>query len=179
MNNGRPKTVLALSEDERAQLTLSARSGSLPVDLSARARIVLSSADGEANSLIAERFKIGQATVGKWRGRFIERRIAGLNDEMRPCASRSIDDERLAALITPRCTPSQPTAPRTGVCGVWPPRPASPKAACSAAFACSACSRTAARAPSYPPTHSSSRRSCVTWSACTWLARQCAGAVPG
>jgi len=100
MARGRPKTELVLSEDERAQLTSFARSRSLPAGLSARARIVLSSADGEANSSIAERVKLGQATVGKWRRRFIERRIAGLYDDMRPGAPRSIDDERLAALIS-------------------------------------------------------------------------------
>jgi len=43
--------------------------------LSARARIILSSADGEANSSIAERLELGKATVGKRRARFIERRI--------------------------------------------------------------------------------------------------------
>jgi putative transposase len=100
MARGRPKTEFELSEEERAQLTSFARSRSLPAGLSARARIVLSSADGEANSSIAERLKLGQATVGKWRRRFIERRIAGLYDDMRPGAPRSIDDERLAALIS-------------------------------------------------------------------------------
>ena len=99
MARGRPKTELVLSEDERAQLMSFARSRSLPAGLSARARIVLSSADGEANSSIAERVKLGQATVGKWRKRFIERRIAGLYDDMRRGAPRSIDDERVAALI--------------------------------------------------------------------------------
>ena len=99
MTRGRPKTELVLSEDERAHLTSFARSRSLPAGLSARARIVLASAEGEANSSIADRLKLGQATVGKWRRRFIERRIAGLYDDMRPGAPRSIDDERLAALI--------------------------------------------------------------------------------
>lgn len=59
----------------------------------------MSSANGEANSSIADRLKLAQATVGKWRKRFIERRIPGLYDNVRPGAPRSIDDERLAALI--------------------------------------------------------------------------------
>lgn len=99
MGRGRPKTELVLSEDERAQLTSFARSRSLPAGLGARARIVLSSANGEANSSIADRLKLAQATVGKWRKRFIERRIPGLYDNVRPGAPRSIDDECLAALI--------------------------------------------------------------------------------
>uniref|UniRef100_E6PLU4 Transposase, IS630 family n=1 Tax=mine drainage metagenome TaxID=410659 RepID=E6PLU4_9ZZZZ len=64
-----------------------------------RARIILSSVEGEANSSIAERLTPTQATVGKWRTRFIERRIAGLYDDVRPGPPRSIDDERIASLI--------------------------------------------------------------------------------
>ena len=37
--------------------------------------------------------------MGKWRSRFIERRIAGLYDDVRPGKPRSIDDERVAQLI--------------------------------------------------------------------------------
>src|SRR6188472_1739134 len=40
------------------------------------------------------------ATVGKWRRRFVEQRIAGLHDELRPGKPRSIDDERIAGLLT-------------------------------------------------------------------------------
>lgn len=67
MRTGRPKAELVLSEDERAQLQAFARSRSLPAALSNRARIILSSADEELNSAIAERLKMGNATVGKWR----------------------------------------------------------------------------------------------------------------
>jgi putative transposase len=81
------------------QLTSYARSRSLPRSLSERARIILSSAEGEANSSIAARLKLSKATVGKWRARFVERRIAGLYDDVRPGAPRSIDDERIAELI--------------------------------------------------------------------------------
>src|SRR5664279_1313956 len=99
MTRGRPKTELVVTDAERRQLTSFARSRSLRASLSARARIILSSAAGEANSSIAERLGLGKATVGKWRVRFIERRIAGLYDDMRPGPPRSIDDERVASLI--------------------------------------------------------------------------------
>ena len=99
MRTGRPKAQRVLSEEERAQLKSFARSRSLPAALSQRARIVLSSAEGEANNAIAQRLKLGPATVGKWRSRFIEQRIAGLYDELRPGAPRTIDDERVAQLI--------------------------------------------------------------------------------
>lgn len=100
MARGRPKAALVVADDERAQLTAFARSRSLPASLSMRAHIVLSSADGEVNSSIAERLKLTNATVGKWRRRFIERRIVGLYDDVRPGPPRTIDDERVAKLIT-------------------------------------------------------------------------------
>ena len=84
MRTGRPKADLVLSNEERSQLVSFARSRSLPAALSSRARIVLSSADGEANLSIAQRLKLTNATVGKWRKRFVERRIAGLYDDVRP-----------------------------------------------------------------------------------------------
>ena len=100
MTRRRPKADLVVSNDERAQLIAFARSSrSLPAWLSARARIVLSSVESEANSSIAERLKLSKDTVGKWRARFIERRVAGLYDDVRPGPPRTIDDERVAGLI--------------------------------------------------------------------------------
>jgi putative transposase len=99
MRTGRPKAELVLSNEERSQLLSFSRSRSLPAALSERARIVLSSVDGESNLSIAERLKLTKATVGKWRTRFIARRIAGLYDDVRPGKPRTIDDERVAQLI--------------------------------------------------------------------------------
>ncbi len=99
MRSGRPKAELVLSVEERVQLSSFVRSRSLPAALSNRARIVLSSADGEANNSIAKRLKLTNATVGKWRTRFLERRLAGLYDDVRSGAPRTIDDERVAQLI--------------------------------------------------------------------------------
>ena len=99
MTRGRPEVELLLTDEERSQLQSFARSRSLPAALSARARIIISSADGEPNNAIAERLGLTNATVGKWRTRFIERRIPGLYDDMRPGKPRTIDDERVAQLI--------------------------------------------------------------------------------
>ena len=99
MRTGRPKAELVLSNEERAQLQSFVRSRSLPAALSKRARIVLSSAEGESNCAIAERLTMTTATVGKWRARFIEQRIAGLYDDVRPGAPRTIGDEQVAQLI--------------------------------------------------------------------------------
>ena len=100
MAMGRPKAELSFSEDERMQLTALARSRSLPAGLVQRASLVLACADGVPNSAVAKRFGVTNATVGKWRRRFVEQRIAGLHDELRPGKPRSIDDERIAGLLT-------------------------------------------------------------------------------
>lgn len=99
MPMGRPKAELVLQAAEQAQLQSMVRSRSIPAALRARAQIVLASAAGEANSSIATRLGYTNATVGKWRRRFIERRITGLYDELRPGKPRSIDDEQVAELI--------------------------------------------------------------------------------
>jgi putative transposase len=99
MMMGRPKAELVLTEDEQSQLASMARSRSIPAALVVRARIVLAAAAGEPSSEIAKRLHLTRATVGKWRNRFLERRINGLYDEVRPGKPRTIDDERVAQLI--------------------------------------------------------------------------------
>lgn len=99
MAMGRPKAELVLRENERMQLQSLARSRSLPAGLVRRASIVLACAEGAPNSAVAARLGITNATVGKWRQRFVADRIAGLHDELRPGKPRSIDDERIAVQI--------------------------------------------------------------------------------
>jgi putative transposase len=57
------------------------------------------SGDGLSNSEIAERLDWSKATVGKWRQRFIQHRIQGLYDELRPGRPRTISDEKVASLL--------------------------------------------------------------------------------
>ncbi len=71
----------------------------LPHALVARAKLVLWSARGHSNTHIARRLHWRNATVGKWRQRFVEHRLAGLYDELRPGRPRSIEDEQIAALL--------------------------------------------------------------------------------
>jgi transposase len=99
MVTGRPKAQLVLDEAERAQLASMARSRSLSAALVLRARIVLACELEPSNRKVAQRLQVNAATVGKWRRRFVEQRIAGLHDELRSGAPRSIDDERIAMLI--------------------------------------------------------------------------------
>jgi putative transposase len=52
---------------------------------------------------------VGLPTVGKWRQRFVEQRVAGLHDELRPGRPRSYGDEQVAGLIN-RVLHSKPEA---------------------------------------------------------------------
>ena len=99
MLTGRPKPALQLTVDERTQLKSLAASRSLPYALVCRARVVLWSAEGQSNTEIAERLGWAKVTVGKWRQRFLEQRVAGLYDELRPGRPRSIADEQIAVLL--------------------------------------------------------------------------------
>jgi len=99
MRSGRYKETLDLTADEKAQLDAIARSRSVPVALNQRAKIVIASAAGETNIAVAARLRTTRETVGKWRRRFIQGRIAGLYDELRPGAPRTISDEKIAELV--------------------------------------------------------------------------------
>lgn len=96
---GRPKPPLVLAPDEQTQLQSLAGSRTLPHALVARAKLVLWSAEGQSNTQIAGRLRWRNATVGKWRQRFVEHRLPGLYDELRPGRPRSIEDEQVAALL--------------------------------------------------------------------------------
>lgn len=99
MITGRPKSTLTLTSDERTQLRSFAHSRTLPHALVARAKLVLWSAEGESNTRIASRLRWTKATVGKWRQRFVQHRLAGLYDELRPGRPRTIGEERIASLL--------------------------------------------------------------------------------
>src|SRR6266481_134964 len=99
MITGRPKPELTLAADEQTQLRSLTASRTLPHALVARAKVVLWSAQGQSNTQIARRVHWRNATVGKWRQRFVEHRLAGLYDELRPGRPRSIEDEQIAALL--------------------------------------------------------------------------------
>jgi hypothetical protein len=109
MSVGRPKPTLKLTVEEQDTLTGFAASRSLPHALVSRARVILWSADGISNSEIAQRLSWSKPTVGKWRQRFIEDRVQGLYDELRPGRPHTVSDEHVAVLLR-RTLKSQPPA---------------------------------------------------------------------
>lgn len=91
--------ALILSDDERAELTSLAMRRKTAQALALRARIVLACAEGGQNKEVAAKLGLDRSTVGKWRRRFVERRVDGLHDEPRSGAPRTIDDARVEAVI--------------------------------------------------------------------------------
>jgi len=76
--------VIALSQDERRLLERMAARYTSPYYSVVRAKLVLMAAGGLGNQEIADRLDLPRQVVSKWRKRFFERRIVGLQDEPRP-----------------------------------------------------------------------------------------------
>src|SRR5262245_25828080 len=96
---GRPKVTLVVTDDERVRLdSLAHRSRTAP-HLARRARIVLACAEGHDNRIVAKRLRMAEATVCKWRGRFVRERLDGLYGEPRPGARGRISDEQIEQVI--------------------------------------------------------------------------------
>jgi transposase len=96
---GRPKAPLVLSDEERVTLERWARRPKSAQALAQRSRIVLACAGGADNKSVAARERVSAAMVGKWRARFVERRLGGLVDEPRPGQPRKITDEQVEEVI--------------------------------------------------------------------------------
>jgi transposase len=96
---GRPKAALLVTDSERRELMRLTKRAHVNRAVAFRARLVLAGADGVPNTAVARRHRTTNATVGKWRTRFIASRLEGLYDEPRVGAPRTISDEAVEAVI--------------------------------------------------------------------------------
>jgi transposase len=95
-----PRPVrLVISPSERTMLEQWARRRTTAQGLAQRARIILACAAGHAAPAIAAELRITRQTVGKWRRRFVQKRLDGLVDEPRPGAPRRITDTQVEQVI--------------------------------------------------------------------------------
>ena len=75
--------AIVLSEQERAKLEAQARQYTLPYRDVVRAKAMLLAAQGLGNHKIAQRLDLPRPKVSKWRKRFHDERLAGLEDRAR------------------------------------------------------------------------------------------------
>src|SRR5215469_12313840 len=111
MRTGRPITPLVVTGEERERLEEWTRRPKTAQALAQRARMVLQCAAGNSNTVVAQQLGITKQTVGKWRRRFVERRLDGLLDEPRPGAPRQVGDAQVERVIrlTLESTPTEAT----------------------------------------------------------------------
>ena len=100
MRLGRPVTPIVLTTDERETLERWGRRPTTGQAIALRARVVLRCAAGETATAIAPELRVTKQTVGKWRARFVARRLDGLLDEPRPGVPRTITDAQVERVLT-------------------------------------------------------------------------------
>jgi len=101
MRTGRPIPKLTITVQEREMLQQWSRRAKTAQGLAQRARIILCCSDGHTNTQAASMLNLTIQTIGKWRSRFLQKRLDGLLDEPRPGTPRKLSDtdvERVLAM---------------------------------------------------------------------------------
>jgi transposase len=100
---------IVLTDEERAELKKLVRSKLTSVRLAQRARIALLAAQGLQNKEIAEQLGIGRVQVSRWRERYAQARLAGIERDLpRGAPPVKVDVARLVELTT-QSTPEAAT----------------------------------------------------------------------
>jgi hypothetical protein len=81
--------IIDLTRDEERVLQQRARKYTLPYFQVVRALVILLAADGMDNDKIAARLNMRREVVSKWRQRFFRKRLAGLEEGLRPGRPRA------------------------------------------------------------------------------------------
>lgn len=98
----KPALRITLSDEERETLARWSRSGSGEHRKVERARVILLASKGLSARAIARRLNTRLARVSKWRQRFGQKRLAGLEDSQRPGKPKTYDEKaekRILALL--------------------------------------------------------------------------------
>ncbi|HET9104551.1 MAG TPA: IS630 family transposase [Solirubrobacteraceae bacterium] len=99
--------VITLSAADRVSLEQRSRSYTAPFAEVIRAKIVLLAADGERNTVIAERLDVHVSVAGRWRKRFAESGMDGLTDRPRSGRERSFPGPVVAEVKAMACEPPE------------------------------------------------------------------------
>jgi transposase len=102
---------LRLTPEEQAELAGIVRSTRAPAGVVKRARIVLAIAEGENYASISARLHVPASTISRWRKRYAEHRLAGLQDAQRSGRPKRITPQLEAKIIA--TTQKPPPSPYT------------------------------------------------------------------
>ena len=103
-----PSSTVEITDADRLILESWTRSSTVSAGHAERARIVLASAAGAGTTAVAGQLGVSRPTVIKWRDRFAESGIAGLDDEPRSGRPKTVDD---AAILAATLEPPPANAP--------------------------------------------------------------------
>ncbi len=103
---------ISLSEPERVELEKVVSSQMTPVRLVERAKAILMAADNIPSYKIAEYFDVDNNTIGRWRRRYAEHRMAGIVKDRPRGANQggrmTVDQEKLRQKIIAKTTQEKP-----------------------------------------------------------------------
>ncbi len=99
MRTGRPTAELRLAGHEHEARENWVRRPKSAQALALRARMILLCASGMTNTEVAAELDITKQSVGKWRQRFVDKRLDGLLDEPRPGTPRQLSDQEVERVL--------------------------------------------------------------------------------
>jgi transposase len=101
--------TIVLTEKERGVLSRWAHGRRTQLRHSVRARAILLAADGKENRDIAKDLDIGADTVGRWRRRFADKRIAGIEKDLPRGGMTPKKRQRVESAIIKKATREKPS----------------------------------------------------------------------
>lgn len=99
---------IELTESELKTLTAWSHGRRIATRLMKRAKIVLMAAEEQQNKTIAELLGIDRRQVSRWRRRFVEKRLAGIEKDLPRGGRKAKKREQLTASIIDTTTQSKP-----------------------------------------------------------------------
>lgn len=113
---------ITLADEDRRTLERWARERSTHTRQVLRAQIVLAAAAGRQNRAIAAELAMDRMLVGKWRKRFAEKGLAGIEKDAPRGGRKPTARNALAAKIIEWTLQKSPPTPRPGAPARWRPR---------------------------------------------------------